>query len=99
MLARRLFSWAIDQQVYGLETSPCERLKPKAIIGKKVFRTRILDVDELRAFWRATLRLGYPYGPLFQMLALTGQRKSEVAKSCCPSSTSQKGYGSFPHSG
>jgi integrase len=78
--ARRLFSWAIDQHVYGLESSPCDRLKPKAIIGKKVFRTRILDDDELRAFWRATRRLGYPYAPLFRMLALTGQRKSEVAE-------------------
>jgi integrase len=81
VLARRLFSWAIDQHVYGLETSPCDRLKPKAIIGKKAMRTRILDSDELRAFWRATARLGYPYGPLFRMLALTGQRKSEVAES------------------
>lgn len=80
VLARRLFSWAIDQQVYGLETSPCDRLKPKAIIGKKVFRTRILDDDELRALWRATGRLGYPYGPLFRMLVITGQRKSEVAE-------------------
>jgi integrase len=81
VLARRLFSWAIDQHVYGLETSPCERLKPKAIIGKKEFRTRIFDDDdEWRAFWRATARLGYPYGPLFRMLALTGQRKSEVAE-------------------
>jgi integrase len=78
--ARRLFGWAIDQQVYGLESSPCERLKPKAIIGEKVFRTRILDNDELRAFWRATERLGYPYGPLFRMLLLTGQRKSEAAE-------------------
>ena len=79
-IARRLFSWAIDQHVYGIEASPCERLKPKAIIGKKEFRTRILDDDELRAIWRATRRLGYPYGPLFRMLALTGQRKSEVAE-------------------
>ena len=79
-IARRLFSWAIDQHVYGVEASPCERLKPKAIIGKKIFRTRILDDDELRAFWRATRRLGYPYGPLFRMLTLTGQRKSEVAE-------------------
>jgi integrase len=78
--ASRLFSWAIDQHVYGLETSPCERLKPKAIIGKKEFRTRVLDDDEWRALWRTTARLGYPYGPLFRLLALTGQRKSEVAE-------------------
>jgi integrase len=82
--ARRLFSWAIDQQVYSLETSPCDRLKPKAIIGRKVFRTRILDDDELRAFWRGTARLGYPYGPLFRILTLTGQRKSEVAEARWP---------------
>src|SRR5262249_1948497 len=78
--ARRLFSWAVDQHVYGLESSPCDRLKPKAIIGKKGSRKRILDDDELRAFWRATARLGYPYGLLFRMLALTGPRKSEVAE-------------------
>ena len=87
--ARRLFSWAIDQQAYGLETSPCDRLKPKAIIGPKAFRTRVLNDSELRALWKATEEteiakdvhgLGYPYGPLFRMLALTGQRKSEVAE-------------------
>jgi integrase len=80
VLARRLFSWAIDQHVYGLESSPCDRLKPKAIIGKKESRTRVFTDDEWRALWRATRRLGYPYGPLFRMLALTGQRKSEVAE-------------------
>lgn len=80
VLARRLFSWAIDQQSYGLEASPCERLKPKAIIGRKIFRTRILSDEEVRLFWRAAGRLGYPYGPLFRMLVLTGQRKSEVAE-------------------
>jgi integrase len=78
--ARRLFSWAIDQQVYGLEASPCDRLRPKAIVGKRLARKRILDDDELWALWRAAGRLGYPYGPLLCMLALTGQRKSEVAE-------------------
>jgi integrase len=78
--ARRMFSWAIDQHVYGLEASPCDRLRPKAIVGKRLPRKRILDNDELRAFWRATARLDYPYGPLFRMLALAGQRKSEVAE-------------------
>src|SRR5262245_26406330 len=78
--ARRLFGWAIDQRCYGIEASPCDRLKPKAIIGKKLFRTRILGDDELRALWKATDAMPYPYGPLFRMLALTGQRKSEVAE-------------------
>jgi integrase len=75
---RRLFGWAIEQHVYGLESSPCDRLKPKAIVGKRLSRTRILDDDEMRAFWRATGRLGYPYEPLYRILALTGQRRNEV---------------------
>ena len=33
--ARRLFNWAVDQHVYGLEASPCDRLKPRSIIGKR----------------------------------------------------------------
>jgi integrase len=77
---RRLFNWAIARGVYGLrERSPCDRMKPKEVIGKKALRQRVLKNDELRAFWRATESAGYPYGPLFRMLALTGQRKSEVA--------------------
>jgi len=78
---RRLYDWAIDQEVYaGLETSPCDHLKPKKLIGKKTQRTRVLSDVELRAVWIAAKRLGYPYGPLFQLLMLTGQRKSEVAE-------------------
>jgi integrase len=77
--ARRLFSWAIDQHVYGLESSPCDRLKPKAIIGKKLTRDRVLSDDEIRALWRASGELGYPWAPLYRMLLLTGQRRGEVA--------------------
>ena len=77
---RRLFGWAIDQHVYGLDSSPCDRLKPKSIAGRRLSRTRILDDDELRAFWRAAERLDYPYGPLYQLLVLTGQRRSEVGR-------------------
>jgi integrase len=82
--ARRLFSWAIDQHVYGLETSPCDRLKPKAIIGKKKSRTYVLSDDEIRALWKASGQLGYPYGPMYQLLLQTGQRRGEVAEASWP---------------
>jgi integrase len=77
---RRLYNWAIGQHVYGIESSPCDRLKPREIIGEKKERTRILNDAELRAAWRAADRIGYPYGPVFKLLMLTGQRKSEVAE-------------------
>jgi integrase len=77
--AKRLFGWAIDQQVYGLETSPADRLKSKRIIGERPPRQRVLGDDELFAFWRATGRMSYPFGPLLRMLLLTGQRHMDVA--------------------
>ena len=77
---RSLFNWAIHQDDYGLEGSPCERIRPKAVIGEKKHRTRVLTDTELRALWNAAGQLNYPFGPWYQMLALTGQRKSEVAE-------------------
>jgi integrase len=79
VIVRRMFNWVIDQHVYGLETSPCDRLKPRTLIGEKKARQRILSPAELRALWKASETMGYPYGPLLRLLALTGARKSEVA--------------------
>lgn len=77
---RRLFNWAIARGSYGLESSPCDRMKPRDVIGPKALRKRVLDQDEIFACWRASCRLGYPFGPLVQLLILTGQRKSEVGE-------------------
>jgi integrase len=77
---RRLFNWALGTDAYGLEKSPCDRLKPRDLIGERAIRDRVLSNRELLAFWRATAHLGDPYGPLFRLLALTIQRKSEVAE-------------------
>ncbi len=77
---RTLFAWAIACGDYGLEVSPCDRLKPKALIGAKKPRRRVLTDAELVALWRASEKLGYPYGPLYRLALLTGQRKSEVAE-------------------
>src|SRR5262249_47386270 len=77
--ARSLFNWAINRGTYGLETSPCDRLKPAALIGPKQPRQRTLNDIELAALWQSSERLGYPFGPLYKLLLLTGARKSEVA--------------------
>jgi integrase len=77
---RQLFNWAISRGTYGAESSPVDRIKPADVIGPKALRTRVLTDDEMRALWNATEGMGYPYGPLFRLLALTGQRKSEVAE-------------------
>jgi integrase len=76
---RSLFNWAINRGAYGLETSPCDRIKPAALIGAKEPRQRVLNDAEIAAVWRGSEALGYPFGPLYQLLMLTGARKNEVA--------------------
>jgi integrase len=71
-----LFNWAIDREivpdnpVYGMTRSD---LKQTYEAG------RSLTDEELRAIWQAAGELGYPFGPLFQLLMLTGQRRNEWA--------------------
>jgi integrase len=83
-IIKRFFNWAIDQRIYGLKTSPCDRLKPTSLIGEKVFRNRRLSDVELFAFWRATERMPYPTGAVYQLLALTALRLNECAEISWP---------------
>jgi integrase len=73
-IIRKLFNWCISRDL--LMVSPCAGVRPPV---PEVRRDRVLTDDELRWFWKATDKLGLPFGPLFKMLALTGQRLSEVA--------------------
>jgi integrase len=84
VLIRRFFNWALDQHVYGLDRSPCDRLKPNSIIGPVPKRNRRLSDAELFAFWRSTQRIGYPVGPVYRMLLLTGLRLNEAAQLSWP---------------
>ena len=43
-------------------------------------RDRVLNDNELRAVWEGTTTMGYPFGPLIQLLITTGQRLREVAQ-------------------
>jgi integrase len=80
-VVRRLYSWAINCGAYGLQHSPCDRLRPKDVVGVgKSARRRVLTDNELRALWRATEAMGYPFGPMIRMMASTGQRKSEISE-------------------
>jgi hypothetical protein len=78
-IAKRLFTWAVDQRCYGLKTSPADGLKPAKIIGEKVSGDRVLNDDEIFAAWRAAGRTPYPHGQVYQFLILSALRLNEVA--------------------
>jgi hypothetical protein len=50
--ARSLFNWAINRGACGLETSPCDRIKPVALIGPKQARQRVLETNGAPASFR-----------------------------------------------
>jgi integrase len=86
-IAKRFFNWTIEQRIYGLKSSPCDRLKAAKIIGEKVTRSRRLTDDEIFAFWRATGRMAYPVGDVYRLLLLTGLRLNECAAISWPEIT------------
>ena len=84
VLIKRSFGWCVDQEIYGLSTSPCEGLSGKKLIGELQSRDRRLSDIELAAFWRATGRMGYPAGSVYRLLVLTGLRLNEAAQISWP---------------
>jgi integrase len=77
---RTLFDWAIERGKYGLESSPCDRIKPSRLIGPKPAGQRTLDDSELRHVWKEAETFGYPFTPFVKLLLLTAQRRTEVAE-------------------
>jgi integrase len=71
---KRMFNWTIERGL--IEASPADRIKPPS---PKVERERVLTDRELREVWYGCGRLDWPFGPLVQLMLLTGQREGEVA--------------------
>jgi integrase len=73
-LIRKFFNWS--QERGYIETNPCAGIKAPS---KERTRERVLTDDELRKLWPAFEAMQYPFGALFKVLLITGQRVSEVA--------------------
>jgi len=67
------FNWCVDRDL--IEASPATRV-PKTDAERE--RDRALTDDEIRRFWLGCDDLGWPFGPLLQLLLVTAQRRDEV---------------------
>ena len=72
--ARVFFRWAARHRY--IDRSPLEGLALPAATRP---RDRFLTDAELRALYTHSLDYPYPYGPIVSLLALTGQRRGEIA--------------------
>jgi integrase len=71
---RKLFNWSLERGI--IEATPVTGIGAPASVES---RDRVLDDEELAAVWRACDGLRWPFGPMFKLLILTGQRRDEVA--------------------
>jgi integrase len=46
---------------------------------KEIARDRVLTLEEVRAVWSAASHMHYPFGSMYQLLILIGQRREEAA--------------------
>src|SRR5262249_48852850 len=67
--------WCVGRAV--LDQSPAEGVP---LPSKEIARHRVLDDNELARVILAARKMGGPYGGIVELLALTGQRREEVAR-------------------
>lgn len=68
------YSWAMPK-LERLQANPCQYAwRPP--LGKP--RDRFLTNEEIKLFWQACEKMGWPFGPGFKLLLVTGQRRGEV---------------------
>ena len=73
-IVKTVFRYAVSRD--WVDASPVEGItKPSADRE----RDRVLSMEEAAAIWKAAGLLGFPFGPYFRTLALTAQRRTEVA--------------------
>src|SRR5262245_44352517 len=71
---RSMMNWCVNRSI--LDRSPCHGLPDPA---PERPRHRVLSDRELSAVISAARRIGFPYGHMIEILALTAQRRSEVS--------------------
>jgi integrase len=72
---KQFLRWCVGRAI--LEQSPAEGVP---LPSKEVARDRVLDDQELAQVILAARKIGGPYGGIIELLALTGQRREEVAR-------------------
>jgi integrase len=72
---RQMIRWAMEEGKIKRETNPASNMEKN--LPKKKRGERVLSLEEAREAWRAAGELGYPFGPVYQLDLLTGNRRSE----------------------
>jgi integrase len=88
---KTFLTWCVGRAV--LEKSPAEGIPLPA---REVSRDRVLDDRELSRILLSARLMGGPYSAIVEFLALTGQRREEVAQLTWPEIDQQQGIWTIP---
>jgi integrase len=71
---RKFFNWCAER--HWITEPPTKHISRPA---EEQARDRILNNEEIERLWQGCDDLGWPFGPYFKLLLVTGQRRNEVA--------------------
>jgi integrase len=70
---KHMYAWAQTKKL--VTHNPADHIAKE---WKYKARERYLSQDEIKRFWTACDAIGWPAGPIFKLLLLTGQREAEI---------------------
>jgi integrase len=75
---RKMINWGTEEGLLKRKDNPVSGMEKN--LPKKRPRERVLSLEEARTVWSAAETLGYPFGPAYQLIMLTGCRPGEWSK-------------------
>jgi integrase len=72
---RKMVNWGIRERLLKRTDNPATGMEEN--LPKKKQKERVLSLEEARLAWRAAGTLGYPFGPIYRLILLTGCRQGE----------------------
>ncbi len=75
---RRMINWGQQEVKLKRKDNPASNMATN--LPKKRKGERVLSLEEIRIAWRAAATLGYPFGPVYQEIMLTGDRRGGWGK-------------------
>lgn len=76
---KKFFRWCLQKDILK-EGEPVPTYLVERPLKKESPRDRYLDEAEIKLLWNVAGELGYPYGPVYRLFLVTGQRQTECSR-------------------
>jgi integrase len=79
---RKMINWGSDEDLLKRKDNPVSGMENN--LPRKRKKERVLSAEEAKVAWQAADNLGYPFGPAYQLILLTGCRPGEWGRALRP---------------